>query len=89
MWSQCSKTLIREGATLCPTSINNSTNQTKFASHVDYVAYISIANYENGGGVLLTIENKLTRMRAHFTIGEKLCPLFTDFSADARSEQNK
>ena len=25
-------------------------------------------------------------MRAHFTLGKKLCPLFTDFSADARSE---
>ena len=32
------------------------------------------------------IENKFTRMRAHFTLGKKLCPLFTDFSADARSE---
>ena len=28
-------------------------------------------------------------MRAHFTLGKKLCPLFTDFSADARSEKCK
>ena len=34
----------------------------------------------------LSIENKFTRTRAHFTLGKNCVRFFTDFSADARSE---